>query len=136
MFTGLRPRQFQRLVRAVHREGGRALVPDRPGCLWVLTREDRVLLVAMHCRTNLTMRQLALQFGISLAAAGRIISWYSPCCPWHRANASPGDTRPSSRDPAGLPSQEQRSLLGHQRRRPHARPGLRPGPDHSTTSQS
>ncbi|WP_317453501.1 hypothetical protein [Streptomyces sp. CBMA152] len=29
VFTGLRPRQFQLLVRAVHREGGRALDPGR-----------------------------------------------------------------------------------------------------------
>ncbi|MGK5643141.1 transposase, partial [Streptomyces sp. URMC 126] len=78
VFTGLRPRQFQRLVRAVHREGGRALDPDRPGRPWALTLEDRVLLVAMYCRTNLTMRQLAPLFGISPAAVGRIISRHGP----------------------------------------------------------
>ncbi|MFI0738857.1 transposase [Streptomyces sp. NPDC021100] len=78
VFTGLRPRQFQRLVRAVHREGGRALGPDRPGRPWALTLEERVLLVAMYCRTNLTMRQLAPLFGISPAAVGRIISRHGP----------------------------------------------------------
>ncbi len=78
VFTGLRPRQFQRLVRAVHRNGGRALDPDRPGRPWALPLEDRVLLVAMYCRTNLTVRQLAPLFGISPAAVGRIISRHGP----------------------------------------------------------
>ncbi|QSY49493.1 transposase family protein [Streptomyces griseocarneus] len=59
VFTGLPPCQFQRLVRAVIREGGRALASDRPGRRWALSLEDRVLLVAAYCRTNLTMRQLA-----------------------------------------------------------------------------
>ncbi|MBF6050232.1 IS5/IS1182 family transposase, partial [Streptomyces sp. NRRL B-1677] len=73
VFTGLRPRQFQRLVRAVHRAGGQALDPGRPGRPWSLSLEDRVLLVAMYCRTNLSMPQLAPLFGISTAAVGRII---------------------------------------------------------------
>jgi hypothetical protein len=34
---------------------------------------DRVLLVATHHRTNLTMRQLAPLYGIELAAVHRII---------------------------------------------------------------
>ncbi|MBO0657120.1 transposase family protein [Streptomyces triculaminicus] len=46
-------------MRAVIREGGRALASDRPGRRWALSLEDRVLLVAAYCRTNLTMRQLA-----------------------------------------------------------------------------
>ncbi|WP_345942585.1 transposase family protein, partial [Streptomyces sp. SID486] len=68
VFTGLRPAQFRRLVQAVRIKGGRALAPSRPGRPWALDLEDRVLLVAMYYRTNLTMRQLAPLFGISPAA--------------------------------------------------------------------
>ncbi|WP_181799350.1 helix-turn-helix domain-containing protein [Kitasatospora acidiphila] len=42
--------------------------------------EDRVLLVAVYCRTNLTMRQLAPPFGTSHATAHRIIGRHSPSC--------------------------------------------------------
>ncbi|GHF27212.1 hypothetical protein GCM10010218_05190 [Streptomyces mashuensis] len=90
VFTGLRPRQFQRLVRAVHRNGGRALDPDRPGRPWALALEDRVLLVAMYCRTNLTMRQLAPLFGISPAAVGRIISRHGPLLALAPGKRKPG----------------------------------------------
>lgn len=40
--------------------------------------EDRVLLVAVYSRTNLTMRQPALLFGISKSAADRIIDHVAP----------------------------------------------------------
>nr|WP_307060291.1 transposase [Streptomyces achromogenes] len=78
VFTGLRPRQFQRLVQAVHRAGGQALGAVRPGRPWSLPLRDRVLLVATYCRTNLSMRQLAPLFGISVSAVGRIINRHGP----------------------------------------------------------
>ncbi|MET9418344.1 transposase [Streptomyces klenkii] len=90
VFTGLRPRQLQRLVRAVHRAGGQALAPGRPGRPWPLSLEDRVLLVAVYCRTNLSMPQLAPLFGISTAAVGRIIKRHGPLLALAPAKRRPG----------------------------------------------
>ncbi|MCP9986947.1 transposase [Streptomyces sudanensis] len=90
VFTGLRPRQFQRLVQAVRREEGSSLGPVRPGRPWSLPLEDRVLLVAVYCRTNLTMRQLAPLFGISPAAVGRIIDRHGPLLALAPARRKPG----------------------------------------------
>ncbi|TXS35214.1 transposase family protein [Streptomyces sp. uw30] len=78
VFTRLQPRQFQRLVQAVHRAGGQALDAARPGRPWSLPLRDPVLLVAMYCRTDLSMRQLAPLFGISVSAVGRIIDRHGP----------------------------------------------------------
>lgn len=61
-FTGLRPRQFGKLVTVLRREGADAVRKGRP---WGLPLEDRVLLVATYWRTNLTMCQLAPLFGVS-----------------------------------------------------------------------
>lgn len=52
--------------------------PSRPGRPWVLALEDRVLMVALYLRTNLTMRQLGPLFGVSHAAAHRIVDRHSP----------------------------------------------------------
>ncbi|GHG83586.1 hypothetical protein GCM10018779_66740 [Streptomyces griseocarneus] len=93
VFTGLRPRQVQRLVKAVHRAGGQALDPGRPGCPWSLSLEDRVLLAAMYCRTNLSMLQLAPLFEISTAAVGRIIKRHGPLL-----TLAPAKRRPGSND--------------------------------------
>ncbi|MDT0449942.1 transposase [Streptomyces hesseae] len=90
VFTGLRPRQFQRLVKAVQRAGGRALDPGRPGRPWSLSLKDRVLLVAVYCRTNLSMPQLAPLFGISTAAVGRIIKRHGPLMTLAPARHRPG----------------------------------------------
>lgn len=38
-----------------------------------LSVDDRVLLVAVYYRTNLTLRQIAPLFGISKSAAGRVV---------------------------------------------------------------
>lgn len=73
-----------------HREGGKALAPDRPGRPWALTLADRVLLVAVYCRTDLTMRQLALLFGISPAAVGRVISRHGPLLALAPGKRKPG----------------------------------------------
>ncbi|MGC5309795.1 transposase [Micromonospora zamorensis] len=72
-FTRLRPTQFWRLVRLVAARGGSAIADGRPGRQWALDLADRVLLVAAYWRTNLTMRQLGLLFGVSHSAAHRAI---------------------------------------------------------------
>ncbi|MEE1671580.1 transposase [Streptomyces sp. WAC07094] len=74
-FTGLGPRQFGKLVTILRREGADAVRSGRP---WSLPLEDRALLVAVYWRTNLTMRQLALLFGVSKSAADRIIDHLGP----------------------------------------------------------
>ncbi|UUY46110.1 transposase family protein [Streptomyces yangpuensis] len=74
-FTGLRPRQFGKLVTVLRREGADAVRKGRP---WSLPREDRALLVEAYWRTNLTMRQLAASFGMSKSAADRIADHLGP----------------------------------------------------------
>ncbi|MFF5714835.1 transposase [Streptomyces sp. NPDC012756] len=74
-FTGLSPRCFGTLVTQLRHEGADAVRRGRP---WSLPLEDRVLLVTAYWRTNLTLRQLALLFGVSKSAAGRIISHLGP----------------------------------------------------------
>ncbi|WP_327692041.1 MULTISPECIES: transposase [unclassified Streptomyces] len=74
-FTGLNPRQFAKLVTVLRRAGADAVRRGRP---WSLSLEDRALLVAAYWRTNLTMRQLALLFGVSKSAADRIIDDLGP----------------------------------------------------------
>ncbi len=61
-FTGLRMRQFERLLTVVRERGGNG--PDG-GRSWHPPLADRVLLVAVYYRTNLTMRQLAPLFSVS-----------------------------------------------------------------------
>ncbi len=74
-FTGLSPRCFCKLVTAVQREDA---AEPRTGRPWDLTPEDRVLLVAAYWRTNLTIRQLSLLFGMSKSEADRIINHIGP----------------------------------------------------------
>jgi hypothetical protein len=74
-FTGLSPRSFGKLVTTVQRESA---AEPRLGRPWGLPLEDRILLVAAYWRANLTMRQLALLFGISKSAADRIIGRIGP----------------------------------------------------------
>lgn len=74
-FTGLSPRSFGKLVTAVQRESA---AEPRTGRPWGLSLEDRILLVAAYWRTNLTMRQLALLFGVSKSAADRVIDHIGP----------------------------------------------------------
>ncbi|MFE7268229.1 transposase [Streptomyces sp. NPDC057592] len=78
VFTGLTVGQFRKLVRVVRRRGGHALDPHRPGRPWALSLEGRVLMVALYLRTNLTVRQLGPLFGVSRAAAHRIVDRHSP----------------------------------------------------------
>ncbi|PZG02361.1 transposase family protein [Nonomuraea aridisoli] len=74
-FTGLGMGRFERLVRVVRERGGNGPGGGRP---WCLPLADRVLLVAVYYRTNLTMRQLAPLFGISPATVCRIIQRLGP----------------------------------------------------------
>jgi hypothetical protein len=60
--TVLSPRQFGNLITALRRQGADPVCKGRP---WSLPVEDRLLLVAVYWRTNLTLRQLAPLFGVS-----------------------------------------------------------------------
>src|SRR3954462_8629563 len=77
-FTGLSPAQFRKLVALVAARGGAAIADGRPGRPWALDLSDRVLLVAVYWRTNLTMRQLGPLFGVSHSAAHRVIDTVGP----------------------------------------------------------
>ncbi|NEA21218.1 transposase family protein [Actinomadura bangladeshensis] len=70
VFTGLSVRQFRRLVRIVAGWGGEQTGTGRR---WSLPLTDRVLLIAVYYRTNLTLRQVALLFGVSKSAAHRVV---------------------------------------------------------------
>ncbi|WP_189748705.1 helix-turn-helix domain-containing protein, partial [Streptomyces nojiriensis] len=74
-FTGLRMDRFAKLVRVVGERGGEGPGGGRP---WCLPLADRVLLVAVYYRTNLTMRQLAPLFGVSPATVCRVIQRLGP----------------------------------------------------------
>lgn len=63
-FKGLRMTQFERLLKMVRERGGDGPRMGRP---WCLPLAERVLVVAVYYRTNLTMRQLAPLFGVSSA---------------------------------------------------------------------
>jgi hypothetical protein len=75
VFTGLSERQFRRLVGIVARRGGQQAGAGRR---WGLSLADRVLLIAVYYRTNLTLRQVAPLFGVSKSAAGRIVDHLAP----------------------------------------------------------
>jgi hypothetical protein len=77
-FTGLAPGQFRKLVRLVAERGGDEIADGRPGRQWALPLVDRVLLVAVYWRTNLTMRQIGPLFSVSHAAAHRVIDTVGP----------------------------------------------------------
>lgn len=74
-FTGLSPRSSNKLVTTVHRESA---AEPRTGRPWGLRLQDRIFLVAAYWRTNLTMRQLSLLFGVSKSAADRVIDRIGP----------------------------------------------------------
>ena len=74
-FKGLTVRQFDKLVGVVAAHGGEQTGTGRR---WGLSLADRVLLVAVYYRTNVTYRQVALLFGISKSAAGRVVDHLAP----------------------------------------------------------
>nr|WP_237523254.1 transposase family protein [Streptomyces sp. SID8350] len=71
----MRIERFAKLVKVVKERGGNGPGGGRP---WCLPLADRVLLVAVYYRTNLTMRQLAPLFGISAATVCRVIHRLRP----------------------------------------------------------
>src|SRR4051812_28071454 len=72
-FTGLQPAQFRKPVALVAARGGQAITDGRPGRPRALNLADRVLLVAVYRRTNLTMRRLGPLVGIVPSAVHRVI---------------------------------------------------------------
>lgn len=74
-FTGLRVERFGRLLRAVRERGGNGTLQGRP---WALPLAERVLIVAVYYRTNLTMRQLGPLFGITSSTVCRVIQRLGP----------------------------------------------------------
>ncbi len=86
-FTGLRVDRFGRLLKAVRERGGEGCGWGRP---WWLPLAERVLLVAVYYRTNLTMRQLAPLFGISPATVCRVIQRLGPLLALEPCQASAG----------------------------------------------
>ncbi|MFF4041344.1 transposase family protein [Streptomyces sp. NPDC001816] len=74
-FTGLRMAQFSGLLRVVRERGGNGTLRGRP---WSLPLAERVLMVAVYYRTNLTMRQLGPLFGVSSSRVCRVIQRLGP----------------------------------------------------------
>lgn len=74
-FTGLRMTQFCGLLRVVRERGGNGTLRGRP---WSLPLAERVLIVAVYYRTNLTMRQLGPLFGVSSSTVCRVIQRLGP----------------------------------------------------------
>nr|WP_245873869.1 transposase family protein [Streptomyces phaeoluteigriseus] len=63
------------MLKVVRERGGDGPRIGRP---WCLPLADRVLVVAVYYRTNLTMRQLAPLFGVSPATVCRVIQRLGP----------------------------------------------------------
>jgi hypothetical protein len=68
-------RQSEGLVRAVGERGRNGPGGGRP---WRLPQAERVLLVAVYFRTNLTMRQSAPLFGVCAATVCRVVERLRP----------------------------------------------------------
>ena len=75
VFSGLSMRQFSKLVEVVAGRGGEQTGTGRR---WSLPLADRVLLVAVYYRTNLTYRQVGLLFGVSTSTVDRIVGHLAP----------------------------------------------------------
>ncbi|MEW2426361.1 transposase family protein [Streptomyces nigra] len=67
--------QFSGLLKVVRERGGNGTLRGRP---WSLPLAERVLIVAVYYRTNLTMRQLGPLFGVSSSTVCRVIQRLGP----------------------------------------------------------
>lgn len=76
-FRGLQVTQFAPLVKAVRERGGDGTLRGRPRSL-SLSLAERVLLVAVYYRTNLTGRRLGPLFGVSSSMVCRVIQRLGP----------------------------------------------------------
>ncbi|TGZ14129.1 hypothetical protein DV517_56120 [Streptomyces sp. S816] len=74
-FTGLRMTRFSSLLKVVRERGGNGTLRGWP---WSLPLGERVLMVAVYYRTDLTMRQLGPLFGVSSSMACRVIQRLGP----------------------------------------------------------
>lgn len=74
-FTGLRGTQFAHLLKVVREQGGDGTLRGWP---WSLPLTERVLVVTVHYRTNLTMRQLGPLVGVSSSTVCRVIQRLGP----------------------------------------------------------
>jgi hypothetical protein len=76
ILTGLDPDEFEELLRTLQ-PYAEADTP-RVGRRWTLSLADRVLLVSLYRRANLTVREAGTLFGISKSAADRIVGHLEP----------------------------------------------------------
>jgi hypothetical protein len=76
ILTGLDPEEFEELLRTLQ-PYAEADAP-RVGRRWTLSLADRVLLVSLYRRANLTVREVGALFGISKSAADRIVGHLGP----------------------------------------------------------
>lgn len=75
VFTSLSMGRFDRVVGQVAARGGG---PGGLGRPWTLPLAERVLMVAVYYRTNLTMRQLGPLFAVSAATVHRVVAEIGP----------------------------------------------------------
>ena len=71
-------RLVARVIRDRHRANGTYFALITTARQWHLGLADRALLVAVYWRTNLTMRQIGLLFGVSHSAAHGVIDSLGP----------------------------------------------------------
>ncbi|MFF7473682.1 transposase family protein [Streptomyces sp. NPDC008092] len=74
-FTGLRLAQFSGLLKVARERGGNGTSRGWP---WSLPLAERVLMVAVYYRTNLTMRQFGPLFGVSSSTVCRVVQRLGP----------------------------------------------------------
>ncbi len=76
ILTGLDTDGFEELLQTLQ-PYAEADTP-RAGRRWTLSLADRVLLVSLYQRANLTVREVGVLFGISKSAADRIVVHLGP----------------------------------------------------------